>query len=106
MKTASKNAKINELMIDVVEYAFIEWLTRRGIFAAFKANYEQDSMPHRDFRKWVRSYIRRSLSGSRLGPSRLVSSAFLFYQTLEGSDFWLKQSASWERFCAELQVKL
>lgn len=106
MKTSSKSIKADELLVDVVEYAFLEWLVRRGIFSAFKANYEHDFPSCKSFRDRLHSYVRRSLYASRFGPSRLISSAFLFYSTPEGVDFWHKQSTAWERFCTEFQAKL
>lgn len=105
MKTSSKSVRTNELLIDVVEYVFIEWLIR-GILAAFKANYERSFSPYKSFRDRLRSHVRHSLCGPGFGPSHLVSSAFLFHSTPEGPKFWDRQSAAWERFCAELQVKL
>lgn len=106
MKKVSKSVRIGELQIDVVEYAFTEWLVRRGIFAAFKSNYERAFQPYKSFRDRLRSQIRRSLHGFGYGPSHLISSSFLFISTPEGAKFWSKQSAAWERFCDELQVKL
>lgn len=106
MKRSSKSIKNNELLVDVVEFAFIGWLVRRGVFSAFKANYEREFAPCRSFRDRLRSQIRRSLRDSGLSLSRLITSSFLFLSTPEGAEFWTKQSASWERFCAEFQVKL
>lgn len=106
MKKSSKSVRTNELLIDVVEYAFTEWLVRRGIFAAFKANYERAFAPYRSFRDRLRSHIRHSLHDFGFGPSHLVSSAFLFTSTPEGPKFWCKQSADWEHFCSEFQLKL
>lgn len=106
MKNSNKSARTNELFIDIVEYAFIEWLVRRGILSAFKANYERGFASYRSFRDRLRSHIRRSLHHFGYGPSHLISSAFVFYSTPEGVEFWVKESAAWERFCAELQVKL
>ena len=106
MKTSNESIKVNELLIDVVVYAFLEWLIRRGIFSAFRENYERNFTPRRSFRDRLRSHVRRSLYGFRFGPSCLISSAFLFCSTPEGVDFWRKQSAAWERFCAEFRVKL
>lgn len=106
MKRSSKSVRTNELLVDVVEYAFIEWLVRRGIFSAFKANYEHDFAPYRSFRDRLHAHVRRSLHNSGFGPSHLISSAFLFCSTPEGAEFWVNQSAAWEHFCAEFQVKL
>ena len=106
MKKVSKSSRTNELLIDVIEYAFIEWLVRRGIFAAFKANYEHSFSPYKSFRDRLHSQIRRSLHTFGSGPSHLITSSFLFSDTPEGVTFWGKQSAAWERFCDELQVKL
>ena len=106
MKKTSKSARTNELLIDVVEYAFVEWLVRRGIFSAFEANYERSFAPYKSFRDRLRSHIRHSLYNSGYGPSHLISSAFLFHSTPEGANFWTTQSAAWERFCTEFQLKL
>lgn len=106
MKKFSKSVRTNELLIDVLEYAFTEWLVRRGILAAFKANYERAFNPYKGFRDRLRSHIRHSLHDFGFGPSHLITSAFMFSATPEGVEFWGKQSAAWERFCEELQVKL
>jgi len=105
MKKSSKSIKNKKLLIDVVEYAFIAWLVDRGIFAAFKANYERSFMPYRSFRERLRSQIRHSLYDFSFGPSSLITSSFPFVSTPEGVEFWGKQNAAWERFCDELQVK-
>lgn len=106
MKKFSKSIKTNELLIDVVECAFVEWLVRRGIFSAFKANYEQDLLHYKTYRDRLRAQIRRSLSGVGHGPGCLITSAFLFASTPEGFEFWDKQSVAWERFCGELRARL
>ena len=106
MKKVSKSVRTNELLIDVVEYMFTEWLVRRGIFAAFKSNYEHAFSPYKSFRDRLRSQIRRSLHDFGFGPSHLITSSFLFGSTPEGVRFWGEQSAAWERFCDELQIKL
>lgn len=106
MKQSSKSVRTNELLIDVLDYAFTQWLVRRGIFAAFEANYERSFTPYKSFRDRLRSHIRHTLHNFSFGPSHLVSSAFLFSATPEGVKFWRKQSAAWKRFCDEFQVKL
>lgn len=106
MKTVSKSVRTNELLVDVVEYAFIKWLVRRGIFAAYKSNFEYDFSPYKSFRDRLRAQIRCSLRDSGPGLSRLILISFWFSSTPEGFKFWVEQSAAWERFCGELQVKL
>ena len=106
MKKTSKNSRINDLMIDVVEYAFTGWLIRQGVFASFKMNYESTVSPCKSFRDRLRAQIRRSLCSPCFDPSNLISSAFLFAATPEGLDFWQKQSAAWRRFYMRLQTRL
>ena len=106
MKNSKKSIRTNELLVDVVEYAFTEWLVRRGIFSAFKANCEHGFNPFKSFRDRLRSRIRYSLHDFDLGPGHLISTAFSFASTPEGAKFWSRESAAWERFCTEFQVKL
>ena len=106
MKDSKKNVRTNELLVDVVEYAFTEWLVRQGIFSAFKANYERNFNPFKGFRDHLRSKIRYFLHDSDLGPSHLITSAFLPALTPEGVEFWSRQSAAWKCFCAKFQAKL
>ena len=106
MKKVSKSSKTDDLLIDLVEYMFVEWLVRRKVFAAFKSNYEYAFSIHTGFRERLRGHIRRALNGPGYGVGSLITSSFLFASTPEGVKFWGKQSAAWERFCAKLQVKL
>lgn len=105
MKTASSETRINNLMLDVVEYAFTEWLVRRGVFTAFRTNYDAVVSPYRGFRDRLRAHILRSLCSPNLDPSSLLSSAFLFTSTPEGYDFWNKHSEAWGRFCARFRTR-
>ena len=106
MKKSNKSVRADELLIDVVEYAFTEWLVRRGIFSAFKVNYEYVFAPYKSFRDSLRSQIQHSLHSSHFSPRCLITSSFVFTLTPEGVKFWRKQSAAWERFCDKLHVKL
>lgn len=94
-----------DLIVDVVQYAFTEWLVRRSIFGAFKANYEAEILSRGSFRSVLRTHIRHCLCSSNFGPIRLISTAFLFASAPEGPDFWRKQSVAWERFYLKLQSK-
>lgn len=106
MKKKSEESRINDLMIDIVEYAFTEWLVRRGVFTSFKLNYESTVSPYKTFRDRLRAHVRRSLSSPCYDPSSLISSAFLFTATPEGSNFWEEQSTAWERFYVRFQSRL
>lgn len=106
MKKTSENLRIDDLKIDVIEYMFTEWLVRRGIFTAYKSNYERDVSPCKSFRERLRGHIRRSLSGFGYSPLHLISTAFLFTSTPEGVKFWSNHHSAWQRFYAEFQSKL
>lgn len=101
----TKQPKIDNLLIDVVEYAFVEWLVRRNLFIAFKANYSHTPTATRTFRDYLRGHIRYAFSNPDLGPKRLISSAFTFGSTPEGFDFWIKQSDGWARFYDSLRTE-
>lgn len=93
-----KQPAVDKLVLDVVEYAFVEWLVRRGIFTAFRANYDRIPTAQRTFRDCLRDHIQYVYRMPNLGPESLISSAFLFTSAPEGYEFWLKQSESWKRF--------
>ena len=98
----NKSPKVDKLLVDVVEYAFTEWLVRRKVYLAFRSNYDRLSTPTGSFRDCLREHIRYLFSNSKFGPASLVSSAFLFTSTPEGYKFWLKHSEAWSRFYASL----
>lgn len=102
----NKSSKDVRLMIDVVEYAFVEWLIRRKAYLAFRANYDRAAESSKPFRDCLREHIRYLYCDSNLGPESLISSAFLFTSTPEGCRFWLKQSEDWKRFFADLVKKI
>lgn len=102
----NKSSKDLKLMIDIVEYAFVEWLIRRKVCSAFQANYDRAAESSKPFRDCLRDHIRYLYCNSSLGPGSLISSAFLFTSTPEGYRFWLKQSEAWRRFFANLVNKI
>lgn len=104
MKKVNNEFSIDDLAIDVIEYAFTEWLVRRGVFAAFKANCRFSNLPLNGFRDQLRLHIRLSLGGSGLNLGTLISAAFPFVSTPEGVDFWMNQSDAWRRFCIKFQI--
>lgn len=94
-----KDVRVNELSIDVVEYLFIEWLCRRGVFSAFKANYDSTKDADMSFRDALHRHIFNVFRSSHLCVDDLVSSSFIFARTPEGCDFWDEISTDWQRFC-------
>lgn len=92
----------DKLLFDVMEYAFVEWLVRRGIFTAFRANYDHIPTTRKTFRDCLRDHIQYVYSRPSLGPEALISSAFLFTSTPEGYEFWIKHSDAWRRFYDKL----
>lgn len=97
-----KQPAVDKLVVDVVEYAFVEWLVRRGIFTAFRANNSRIPTALKTFRDCLRDHIQYVYRMPNLGPESLISSAFLFSEAPEGYEFWLKQSESWKRFYNKL----
>lgn len=97
-----KRPVIDKLLLDVVEYAFVEWLVRRGIFTAFRTNYDRIPTARKTFRDCLREHIRYVYRTPSLGPEALISSAFLFTSTPEGYEFWIEHSDAWVRFYNEL----
>lgn len=105
MKNVNKRSRINDLTIDVVEFAFREWLVRQRVFVAFKANYELNNSASISFREQLRLHIRFILECPTLNLGSLITSAFIFYSTPEGADFWGKQSDAWRRFCSNFRTQ-
>jgi len=93
---------VDKLLLDVIEYAFVEWLVRRGIFAAFRANFDCSPTTRKTFRDCLRDYIRYIYCSPNLGPESLIDSAFLFASTSEGYEFWINHSDAWRRFYDKL----
>ena len=104
MKKVNKNSRISDLIIDVIEYAFIEWLIRQNVYSAFKANYKSANSFRGSFRDQLRFHIQIMLSSPDLGSRYLVSTAFPFTRTPEGFNFWDSKSEAWRRFCANFQM--
>lgn len=102
MKKAEAS-RVSKLSIDVVEYMFIEWLCRRGVFSAFRSNYDLTKDADMSFRDALRRQILRAILSPRLCIGDLVSSGFVFAGTSEGCDFWSDVSSDWHRFCINFQ---
>ena len=94
----TKSFRVDDLFVDVVEYAFTEWLVRRGIFSAFRSNFVRVRSSEKSFRYFLRDHIRFVRCSSYFGLGSLIDTAFLFTSTPEGYEFWLKHSDAWRRF--------
>lgn len=94
---------ISELPVDAVEYLFVEWLRRRGVFFAFRSNCGFDKERNNSFRTMLRYQIQDVLRSPRADVGDLISGSFLFSHTPEGLAFWFGLSFAWRRFCADFQ---
>lgn len=99
----NKDSRMSELPIDFVEYLFVEWLCRRGVFSAFKANYNLIRDVDISFRDSLRRQIRSMLLSSSFSIRDLVIGSFTFDRTPEGRDFWSAVSSEWRRFCFNIR---
>jgi hypothetical protein len=93
---------VDKLLLDVIEYAFVEWLVRRGIFTAFWGDYDCSLTTRKTFRDCLRDHIRYAYCQPNLGPAALLDSAFLFDSTPEGYEFWINHSDAWRSFYDKL----
>ena len=100
---ANKKSTFSDLSVAVVEYVFIEWLVRQGLFSVYKANYESFYPNHRSFRDNLRTKLRRLCRSSVLGVESIISTSFPFAMTPEGYNFWVDQSDLWRRFCGKFK---
>lgn len=100
----NKKVRVDDLFLEVVEYAFVEWLVRRGLFTAFRSNFDYIRTPKMSFRDCLREHIR--FVHRCLSLDSLISSAFFFTSTPEGYEFWLKQSNDWKRFFSKFTINL
>lgn len=94
---------ISELSIDAVDYLFVEWLRRRGVFSAFRSNCGFDERRNSSFRTVLRNRIQGVLHSSYAGIGDLISMSFIFTHTPEGISFWFDLSFAWRRFCTDFQ---
>ena len=102
MKKTSISA-ISKLSIDAVDYLFVEWLRRRGVYSAFRANCGFDENHNGSFRTTLRSRVQSVLCASYAGVGDLISMSFIFAHTPEGLKFWFDLSFAWRRFCIDFQ---
>lgn len=102
MKRA-KTRKSDELQLDVIEYMFVTWLCRQGVYSAFESNYKPIGPTGTSFRDSLRDQIRYVVFTSDLDVDDLISSSFSFAKAPEGFAFWSDISTSWRLFCFNFQ---
>lgn len=100
---ADKNIRISDLTIDAVEYMFIEWLIRQGLFSKYKANYVSLHPNCQSFRRSLRAQFRGLVDSPVLGVSSIITMSFPFSKTPQGYDFWKNQSKLWQCFCSKFE---
>ena len=93
----------SELTVDAVDYLFVEWLCRRGVFSAFRLNCGFVKEHNNSFRAVLRHRIKNVLHSSHSCVGDLISMSFLFTHTPEGYAFWTDVSFAWRRFCTDFQ---
>jgi len=98
-----KQSVDDKLLVDVMEYAFVEWLIRRGVYHAFRSNCEFDKNHEKSFRSMLRRRIQNSLHPSHSVVGDIIAMSFVFSRTPEGVGFWFDQSFAWRRFCSAFQ---
>lgn len=97
--------KPHPLILDVVDYLFVEWLVRNGCYSRFVENLSNCSgFP--GTREGIRAYLSVILR-SRVSTLRnAISAAFLFPCTPEGPDYWRLVDRKWVDFLERLDVEL
>lgn len=101
-----KNTRVSinfELSTDAVEYLFVEWLRRRGVFSAFRSNCGFCRQCNDEFRVMLRNRIQTALRSSHSGIGDLISMSFIFASTPEGLAYWFDLSFAWRHFCTDFQ---
>ena len=95
---------IPELSVDVVDYLFVEWLCRRGVFSAYRSNCGFGQRNKKTFRTVRRQRIQDVLQSFDSGIGDLISLSFIYTDAPEGYAFWAELSFAWRRFCANFQT--
>jgi len=103
---AIKTSKRSDLPVDVLEYMFTEWLVRRGLFSAYKENFQRLCPNHRSFRDNLRAKLLALYRSPHLGVENIISTSFLYTMTSEGYDFWTAKSNLWRCFCRKFKSTL
>lgn len=100
-----KKFNLSKFSVDVVEFMFVKWLDCQGTLSVYKANCERFSTSRQTFQDDLRDRICSLVDSSVYSFDDLITLSFPFCMTSEGTDFWVKQSSAWRRFCSEFKYK-
>lgn len=96
------NFDSNDLIIDVFDYTFTEWLVRRNLYRRFVSNLPAVKNNSASARTAVRKLISCVVNSSYSTLPDVVSLAFNFQSSPEGSIFWINVSREWRLFVRSL----
>lgn len=91
------------LVLDVVDYLFVEWLVRNRCYLNFVANLSNGTGS--DARERIRSHLALLLCSRTLTLRDAISTAFTFPCTPEGLNYWLAVERDWVDFLERFNVE-
>lgn len=94
----------NSLVLDVVDYLFVEWLVRNGCYSNFVANLSSGF--GRSARKRIRSHLAVLLRSKTATIRDAIAAAFVFPATPEGIAYWRSIEQDWIDFLEKFDVEL
>lgn len=94
----------NSLVLDVVDYLFVEWLVRNRCYSNFVANLSSGSS--RSARKRIRFHLAVLLRSKTATIRDAIAAAFIFPATPEGIAYWRSIEQDWIDFLEKLDVEL
>lgn len=94
----------NSLLLDVVDYLFVEWLVRNRCYLNFVANLS--GSPAINSRERIRSHLAVLLCSRTLTVRDAIASAFTFPDTPEGMAYWRSIEQDWIDFLEKFDVEL
>lgn len=83
------------LKADALEYIFVEWLVRQGLFHKFSKNLRKYLPADESLCDCIRVRIRSLVANGRTDYAVLIRGAFVFARTPEGQDFWMDVADRW-----------
>lgn len=89
---------LEDLTADILDYMFVEWLTRRCLYSKFVKNLAHYHPDSRSSRSTIRGLIRAIPSLPAFSASDLIWISFPFCGTPEGSRFWARVSYEWSSY--------